>query len=283
MNKILDRLMVDLSLRENNTHAGSSLGGNPSEFFFLLTHNIAVVHPTSRAGISFRERDGVILILCPVNVTMRQLRAEFSIFYNQHADKRDMTFDQLSNVSFLKDMRNPSLNIRLLMKCLSSTTRLMSSLKDKEVVNGAIERYFINERARLRKDLETHLGWTEPNYPEMDPTYEAMLNSDEFTEDQMVEHDTFRAPDRPERDIFHFVLESFPAFKARNEDIEKRKEAALGTIYSSEDDKLIYEIIYFPRSIAMFCIRKLIGIDMIIKLNLDTKLKSLRSIEDDNG
>lgn len=283
MNKVLDRLMVDLSVRTTNSQFDSGLGGNPSEFFFLLTHNVTIVHP-NKDNICFKEQDGIILIFCPKDVTMSRLRHEFSSFYDQHADKREVNFDQLSDVSFLRDIRNPSLNLCLLMKCITLTNRFASSLKNKEDINKAIDIFFRDERTSLEKDLEIYLSWIEPPYVYNEGRtmeFENMMRRG-VTEEQMMEYDIFKDSNKLEKDLFHSILNSLPAFKERNDDLKKRKETVLAATYSAEDDKLINKIISFPRSIMMLCIRKLIGIETIVKFNLDTKLTSLCSSGDDD-
>jgi hypothetical protein len=258
---IIDRLMLELSVRSDNGHIGSGLGGNPSEFFFLVNRSVSIHHAGEK--ILFKEKNGALLILCPKDIKMRLLREEISKFYNQHSDKRDITFAQLADISFLKDIANSTIGVKLLIQALELSSQLKNILTDKEKILTVITEYFENESTKLKEEFSKIIKYNEPPFPEYN--HEEMS----FTEDGYLEEIYFRDSHAVERQMFERVMSNHPTFGGRLRSLSFRKTSIMQALHSPEDRVLIETICNMPDHIATFAMRQALGIEFIVKFDLD--------------
>lgn len=97
MRNLLSDLKIDLAVRENNSHVGSGLGGNASEFYFLANHKHELIYHDE--DIKIEQQDDKINIFCRADTKLKDLRLALTNFINQHPDKINVSFAELKKMA----------------------------------------------------------------------------------------------------------------------------------------------------------------------------------------
>lgn len=253
--KVYERLLLELSVREDNEHVGTGLGGNPSELFFLLSHNVKIAATAPlNDKIHFGQAGATeILVEIPEKPNMKLMRNELTKFIASHPDKQDVTREQLLNPSFLKDQTNKTLNIQLLIKALEQTKILVDWLDLKIELQDQVHATFRKEYT----DIETSF-LKEMNLPE---TY---FDDTEEDDDDPIDR----------------MMRAHPVWGLKYKEAQTRQTEINDRLLSKDDLNKIEFVGTFPSFIALFAIRSLVGIERMVHLNLDerTECKFLNSI-----
>lgn len=98
---IVKDLELVLSAREGNTNVVGS-GGDPNQFLFLATRHTDVVVQPGATEFSMKE-DGSLLLKAAEGTPLKDVKEAFKTFYDSVPDKTEFTFEQISDVAFLKE------------------------------------------------------------------------------------------------------------------------------------------------------------------------------------
>jgi hypothetical protein len=125
--KFLFKLKVELATRRDNEHVGTGMGGNPSQLYYFMTHDVMTKHSPTKEVIVTQEGNTVVFAL-PQNAKLREVRQGFDRFWETCPDKNDFTQEQLSNPAFLKDLGSNSTEVHLLIMGLETARDLVTWL-----------------------------------------------------------------------------------------------------------------------------------------------------------
>jgi len=273
--KMMKDLKIDLAIREDNKHFGSGLGGNPSEFLWLITNNIHSHYETYNGDIdmdvheqnlknrgkvkNFFEKDGKIFFyLSYEEESLGEVRAALTEFLKTK-EVRQITFQMLADTTFLRSLdEKTDSNVHILALCVEHCRRLMDSLNAKNEARRIINEVFNAESEQLNSEFRKQFGFPPANnkYSEADGNIGTMLS----------EH---------------------PIFGKREKAINKRHRSSIRLLISNEDVELINVIQCFPKHLCLVSIRMAIGIEDIVRLNLDeffkfNKLSTLQNSKDED-
>ena len=80
----LDRLKLDLSIREDNMHNVSKLGGNAAQLYYLMTQNITVkVDPNINLAIFKLIDNNLTLIIADTKISELVMRKALDNFLSE--------------------------------------------------------------------------------------------------------------------------------------------------------------------------------------------------------
>lgn len=253
MRNLLFDLKMDLGVRPNNIDVGSGLGGNASEFYFLLSKDV-YLNLIEGNEISFEEnKDNKLIIHCNKNEKLLNLRKKLTSFYNTHSDKMDIDFERLShmmlNISQIEN--NLSKDINLLCDCFKIMETLSFSLKRKLKLNELLVHFFKNEIELIEIAFAKSANTERIPYP--------TSNSNNVAYWKKYKK-------------FHSLMKLDPHTFNNLKDLEKRHIDILELTYSQNDLELIETINNFSDYIKIVPFRLYIGIDILISLRLDEKM-----------
>lgn len=237
--EFLEKLYLDLSVRENNDHVGTGLGGSSSEFFFLLTHSVKVV-PTTDDLSSFEKigSDEIVLHLA-LNPNLKQVRQELTNYFNGCPDKLTLEKGQLVDVAFLERHQNKGENIRLLISLIKECNVFVQLIDLKaEKLKSA---YSIYEQET--KTIEVH-----------------------FLKEMKLPRDIF---DNVSNDQFYEMMKKHPVWGVQMATALELLQQTTADTIDPEDLNRLKSIASYPSFLATFAIRSIIGIERIVALNLD--------------
>jgi hypothetical protein len=242
-NSVLEKLKLDLSVRSDNEHIGSGLGGNHSEFFFLISHNVKIVASDDDDSHFVASNKDIILQLGKPNI--KQIRKELTDFIGTHPDKNNFSQSQLNDPAVLKDYAHLTLDTKLLLDATEKTLELASWLEPKVSLDKEINRLFAKEHKHIEHSFLKEMN-LKLNYFEDD-------NKD-YTNDPVQK-----------------MFDAHPVWSVKDKDINKRAAAINNSLLSQSDLENLKLIGTFPSYIVLFIIRSIIGIETLVQLNLDEK------------
>lgn len=243
------KLRLELALRPDNEHVGSGLGGNISEFMFLVCHDIKVISSNDNK-IKFSGAKE-ITISVPEKPNLKEAREELSKFIESHVDKLVITKEQAINISFIQDLKFSTLEKDLLIKGLKIAHDLVIWLDPKIRLQDKIAEVFDIEY----KDVEGSF-LKEMNLPST------------YFKDQK---DKYNNP------VFA-MFNKHPIWSAKNKEIIDRQNLMEEQLLSSDDITKMNLIGTLPAHLAVHIIRLVICVDRLVKLNLDEKFKFLSEV-----
>ena len=239
--EFLNKLLLELSVRADNEHVGTGMGGNHAQWWFLVNHSVKM-GVTAGIDVSFyRVGSDEILIYVPEDPKMKQARLALNDFYDAHPDKFDLTLEQLTNQSFIKDAKIRTRDAKIYLKAIETGQELVTWLDPKIELNDHINKVFAKEYEFFEKNFLQEM--------------KLPLN---YFEDHEERND-------PVREMF----EEHPVWGAKNKVTEARQKLMADQLLSREDlDKLIF-IGSCPQHITLFALRVCLGIERIVRLNID--------------
>lgn len=244
--KVLHKLKLDLATRQDNSHVGSKIGGNVSELFFLMTHRVKFeASKDDLVHFVAGENDEVILE-SPVEHNISQARKALTEFYNSHPDKKELTQEQVTNPSFLRDLNSPSIEIKILIRVLEEALALQSWLDSKIAFRTQIREFFGKETKALQVHFLREM--------KLDDNYFATLPKEKETYQE---------------DPMGRMFRKHPVWGVRNDAVNKRIQEIEDRLLSQEDNDKLKFIGSCPPHITLFVFRSIIQIDRIVTLNLD--------------
>jgi hypothetical protein len=251
----LHRLKMELSCREDNEHVGSGLGGNPSEFLFLLTHSVAVSGCAEGEPTFSRVGAEEILFRTPPKPSMGVLRRAFTKFLNEEFPNRpQITSSQLMNPSFLRDLGSNRIEVKLLIRALEQTYEVVKWLDLKREMQNKLSELCAKEQSDLANNFLKEMG--------LPVTYFHDHKDDKL-------------------DPMSRMLNKHPVWGARRDAAHKRYDEMCKQLISPEDNLRLQTIGAFPAYITLFVFRACVQIERIVSLNLD-ELDSCKFLSDIN-
>lgn len=247
------KLKCELAVREDNEHVGSGLGGNVSEFMFMILHESeAVATSEEKTRITSASGTDKITIHIPDNAFLKDVRQELTKFINSHPHKLDITKAQAANVSYIKDLQGSTIEKDLLIKGLLTGYDIVSWLDPKIALQEEINKVFEKEY----KDVEASF------------LKEMNLSTDYF--------DVIK--DKYEQNPYKRMFRKHPVWSTKYKEILTREGNMSKQLLSPDDINKMNFIGTMPPHIALFVVRSLIGIQRMVVLNLDEHLKFLDEI-----
>jgi hypothetical protein len=239
----LDFIKADLAIRPDNPHFGSGLGGNASEFLFLLSHDIKpVISYTNPKKIGWvKNYDGIEMRIAPKNKDQKRdvkvERNKLSSFIKQEfPDTPEISFEKL--VGSIPTLEPVTTDIKLLKQALQLSDKLVADLQHTLKLQKAIKTLSDKEEKDLRQAFGQEFGEVSTKMIRKHPIYGPKLLNKEN----------------------------------RFADMER--------LLLSETDLLNLKTIdSYPFYISTFCLRMILGIDLIVSLNLDEHLTSGSAVE----
>jgi len=253
----ISTLKLDLSLRENNEHAGSGLGGNPSQFLYLMTRNIKSLH-SKDGNVHVHLDNGDLVFTVPQDVKLLPLREALNRFWETCPNKEIATFKQLKDVSFLKDLCSDRMDIWMLIQALDVANELVVWLDRAKQFMTSTSDFFHVEKLDLERQFLLDMG----------------LPADYLTKVRDLEKERSSARTvGNEPDHISIMMRDHPVWGSKLKNLKARKDAVLAQILSEQDIQKLNMIGSFPDYISTFVLRSVIELDRIVVHNLDEKAK----------
>ena len=268
--KAIERLQIDLSVRKDNFHPGSGLGGNASGFFYLLSKKVRLAEPTS-GEIKFTERNNKVYVSFPDTVDLKDLRLAFDEFFKNLPDKVDYTESQISDVNFLSNLDCKCDNIYLLIKSLRLTNQLVDSLDYQRDFMNKIDLFFQKELDEVSVLFLKEMDLPPDHFSSRENEVKnGLLDLSEEDFNKLSEEElselAYCGDDESE---LRATLNNHPIWGKRKQEILARKDAMISNLLSQSDiDKLVI-LDSLPLAISFFAIRSRLTIERIVCHSLD--------------
>jgi hypothetical protein len=241
--KALTKLKLELGMRETNEHSGSGLGGNASEYLFMLTHTVKVAGISEGSPSFSRVGSDDVIFYSPKKPNMRTVRQAFTKFLDvQFPDREIVTQEQLANPSFMRDLSSDKLEVKLFIRALEHTYELAKWLD-------------------LKLEMQRNLD--ELSSKECDALATLFLKEMSLPETYFQDHKDDK------QDPMSRMLNRHPVWGARREAVGTRFGGMIKQLLSPEDNEKLQMIGAYPVHIALFALRSCVGIEKIVSLNLD--------------
>jgi len=239
---VLAKLKLELACRETNEHVGSSLGGNPTDFWWMLNNSVRAVGV--QEGLPrFQKVNSEILFYSPKKPAPRDVRNALTKFLDsEHSNRQVVTQEQLANPTFVKDWAYDKPEVKLFIRALEHTYELAKWLDLKLDMNDKLSVLRQQECDALRS-----LFLKEMNLPE---TY-------------------FEDHKDDKNNPMSRMLNRHPVWGAKRKAVDARYAEMCQRLLSPEDNEKIEMIGSYPMHIALFVFRTCIGLERIVSLNLD--------------
>ena len=258
--KVLEKLLLELSIRSDNEHVGSGMGGNASEWWFLVNHEIKIkFSPTVTSTFSGSSKPNEIVFSVAKKPDMKDIRRALTFFFKSHPDKLDTTEEQLVNLSFLKDQPIRSVNAKIYLHAVKTGLELVKWLDIKIALDGEISKVTSQEREVFQASFLKEMELPETYFEDCD-----------------------------EDDPFEAMYRKHPVWGVKDAASSKRYKLMFDQLLSQEDlDKMTF-IGSCPSFITMPTFRRLVQIERLVRLNLDERkecdfLSRINSTLDEDG
>jgi hypothetical protein len=260
----VQQFKLELAMRPNHDYVGSKMGGDPSQFFYFLTHDVAV-EKSPDSSIRVYQRDNKVVFVLPTNKNfkLKDIRLAFNKFWETCPDKNEYTEEQLTNTSFVNELRltNPDAEIHLLFHGLNIAYDLVKWLDQEAVLMKQIKDYFKKEFDYIRAGFLT----------------EMQLPVDYFVKlEELRKSGKHLKPDPMSK-----VLANHPIWGKKWEDVEKREKLMLDATLSQDDLDKLNKIGSLPSYLNIFIARTVITLDRMIKHNIDERVEFLGRINEE--
>lgn len=240
--KVLEKLLLELSVRSNNEHVGAGLGGNASEWWFLVNHEVKL--ELSSTGLSeFRSNLDQVIFSVAKKPDMGQIRGALTAFFKSHPDRLDTTEEQLVNLSFLRDQPIRSLNAKIYLHAVKSGLELVKWLDIKIALDGEISKVISQEREVLQSAFLKEM--------DLPSTYFEDIDDD--------------------NDPIEAMYTKHPVWGVKDAALSKRYRTMFDQLLSQDDLDKITFIGSCPSFITMPAFRRLVQIERMVRLNLDER------------
>jgi hypothetical protein len=247
----LERLKIELGVRENNEHVGSGLGGEPSAFYFMLTHKVKAI-PTKEKKASFsRIGANEIVLHVPHEPNLKQIRQELKTLIDNDPDKLLLNKDQLIDEQFLNSIENKTLDTRLLSNAVAEAKILVQWLDPKIELSNQINNLFDKETAAVEASFLKEMN----------------LPANYFDKQEVGTYDPMQ-----------FILDEHPVWGSKKKAIKQRHAAIDEALLSQDDLDHLTVLESYPSYITMFVFRAVVGLERAVALNLDERVDFLRKV-----
>jgi|SRR6185436_11949350 len=257
-------LKIDLSLRKDNLYVGSGLGGDPSQFFFLLTKKIKTKWSNdSNIHVYLDEKNSDELIFeLPkssdesINTDLLSPRKALNSFWDNYTTKIEVTFKQLIDSSFLKNQNSDSIDLYFLIKAVEIAKDIVFCLNHAEKFMSDISNFFVVEYKDIEKQYLIEVGLP-LNYFEKFDALELQENKIGYSY---------------EPNYVRSALQKHPIWGTKLKNIGKRESSILDQLLSEQVMQKFDLIGSFPPYVVGYVIRYVISLERIVKFDLDKKI-----------
>jgi hypothetical protein len=260
--EFLFKLKTELAVRHDNEHVGTGMGGNPSQLYYFMTHDVMTKHsPDENVHVSQEGNTAVFAL--PAKAKQVEIRKAFNKFWETCSDKNSITQEQLQNPSFLRDQNTSAIEVHLLIQGLETAYELISWLDREAEFDSQVSSFFAKER---------------------EATEEGFLKDMKLPLDYFKKIEAAREQARKENRSYHVkdpmrrVLSKHPVWGKRSDAISKRRSQITDLLLSQEDTDKLNTIGALPSHLVMFVIRSVVHIERLVKHNLDEKISFLNDI-----
>lgn len=129
----LTSLKLELACRKSNEHSVSGLGGDDTEYLFILTHELKAVDLDDGASPYFeRASSREVVLFAPKNPNLREIREVFSKFLEeQYPERLIVVQGQLLKDQRLAGLADENPEVKLLLQAANLAHQIASSLDKK--------------------------------------------------------------------------------------------------------------------------------------------------------
>jgi hypothetical protein len=241
--KTLEKLLLELSIRANNQHVGSCIGGNASEWWFLVNHKVKLGLSRTELSLFSKSSDpDEVIFSVPKKPDMKQIRGALTVFFASHPDRLDTTEEQLVNLSFLRDQPIRSTNAKIYLHAVKAGLELAHWLDVKIELDNEISKVISKEQEVFRASFLKEM--------DLPTTYFEDCDND---------------------DPFEAMYYKHPVWGVKDAASSKRHSLMFAQLLSQDDlDKMTF-IGSCPSFITMPAFRRLVQIERMVRLNLDER------------
>lgn len=254
-----NRFRIELGVRSNNEHAGSGLGGNPTEFLFVVNHTFKVYVDNT---IRFADTaSGEVIAYIPGHKTVKisDIRKEFSAFVKNHPDKIEVTNEQLTNLSFIKDLKVNHANMLSFIKGVEKAHELAHWLDIKKSFQSEISALFKKEVEFLETQFLKEIGLSESYFKDQ------REKEEQNRKDRLIDYNDQNRGDSP----YNHMFIEHPIWGAKAKAAREREANMISNLLSKEDRDRMDFLGSLPSFVVLQVVRSIIHIDRIVALNLD--------------
>lgn len=257
MNRIVEALKTDLSIRETNDNVGSGMGGNASQLYFLISNEITSTLINKNAKPKFFLKENNINIQMPmswfeeennflskrgdkdiiVNHILRDLRVELQKTFEKNSNLT-VSDAQISDPQWLKDQNINTTDIILLIKSLLVGQQLVQNLDNKSQFIDELSKINDFEIEKLKKDYWKDMGFMD-------------CKSSTFTINSIYKH---------------------PVWGVKLTKLDNKYRQIMALLLEGIDEESIKLINSFPMFASTLTLRNIITIERIVKFYLDEML-----------
>ena len=241
-----NKLKLELGCRSDNEHVGSGMGGNVSEYLFLLTHTVEVVG-TKEGNPSFSKvTSNEVSFYSAPKPPMKLVRQALTSFLDKEfPDRTIVTQDQIINLSFMKDIYSTNVESDLFIRALEQTYDLVKWLDLKLDMQKKMQELGSQEREDI---------------------------SFRFLKEMNLPKTYFQDHKDDKQDPMGRMLSKHPVWGVKQKAVNARIGEICKQLLSTEDNEKLQMIGCYPAYITLFVFRSLVNIERIVALNLDENI-----------
>lgn len=255
---LLFKLKAELAMHHNNDYLGTEMGGSSSQLYYFMTHDVKKKRSPD-LDVHVSQENNTLVLSLPPKVKLLAIRKAFNKFWETCPDKNEITQEQLSNLSFLRDLNSDSIEIHLLILGLEIARDLVSWLDREAEFSNQVSQFFFKEYKDTEKGFLSDMNLPADYFEKVNAKREQnRKKSPVYQED---------------KDPMREVLEKHPVWGKRWSAITDRQNLITDNLFSQEDLDKLNKIGSLPTHITLFVIRNVVTIDRMIKHNLDLKIK----------
>jgi hypothetical protein len=237
--KQLNVLKNELAVRENNEHVSvTKLGGNPTELFVLLHNKVKLEYTDGPEQPSYFKKtpEGITLFLVKESDSVRNLRPALTKFVQENYPNLNVSFAQLSNLSWLRDNMSNNTEWKLLIKAVEQANRLRELLEIKAPVRTVIDKMF---------DLEY-----------------------QFIKDGFAKDFELATEDMESSGVEN-LIKNHPYWGLRYKDYSRRSKRMNESLLGNEEKEIMKMIDASTPAVCTIALRMIIQLERIVSWNLD--------------
>lgn len=263
-----NKFRTELGVRSNNEHVGSGLGGNPTEFWFILNHTVKVYVDNNIRFVDSKPNEITAYIPGTKDTSVRDIRKAFSEFVKDHPDKVELTDDTVRNVSYLRDVGAKHPNAEAYIRGLEKAYELSSWLDTKIEFQKQYHTLFGKEIKFLETQYLKEVGLPE-DYFEV-----SRKKHEEARKNKEIDYNDQNRGEDPNGTMF----KEHPIWGAKRKAVQAREKIFEDNLLSQEDKDRMQFIGALPGFVCIQVVRSIIGIERIVALNLDECWDALAKI-----
>lgn len=250
----IKKLKLDLAVRKNNEHTGTGLGGNASQLFYLMTHDIKSEHSPDEV-VHIRQENDIVIFQIPKKFSILDIRKAFNEFWELNLSQNEIDDSQLLDPTWLSDYQAPrKIDLHYLTKAIVTARDVAGWLDQNKKFRKQISDFFRAEYKDVEEKYLLDIG--------LPIDYLAKIDLLEQSEERSTEVSCDTDPVRSS-------LEKHPVWGNQIKSIDKRKNEMIKLVLSESVLKKLNIIGSYPGYIALLVMRTEVSIDRVVYHNLD--------------